>query len=85
MYGTAQRRVSPTRSQLRCVLSFLQKLSGDQPQLSGPPDVRVSTITPASAAVLDRIGAWHALAPPTSAAFSSMQVGAFAEIKRKGL
>lgn len=52
---------------------WLQKLSGQQPEQGGPPELRVSTITPASAAILRRIGAWRHLEPPISAAFSSMQ------------
>lgn len=52
-----------------------QKLSGQQKELGAPPELRVSTITPASAAILQRIGAWRHLDPPISAAFSSMQVG----------
>lgn len=51
----------------------LQKVSGQQPEQGGPPELRVSTITPASAAILRRIGAWRHLEPPISAPFSSMQ------------
>lgn len=55
-------------------LCAAQKLSSEQPPMSQPPNARVSTITPASASILDRIGAWPVLAPPVSAAFGSMQV-----------
>ena len=39
-----------------------------------PPDARVSTLTPATAAFLRRVGAWDAVSPPVSAAFAGMQV-----------
>ena len=55
-------------------LHAVQKLSNEQPPMDQPPQARVSTVTPASASILDRIGAWPALAPPVSAAFGSMQV-----------
>jgi hypothetical protein len=60
-------------------LCVAQKLSDQQPPMDQAPNARVSTITPASASILDRIGAWTALAPPVSAAFGSMQVRTAAE------
>ena len=53
---------------------LLQELSPQQPSLEGPPGARVSTVTPASVRLLERVGAWAHLAPPTSAAFADMQV-----------
>ncbi|KAK9816974.1 hypothetical protein WJX72_007658 [[Myrmecia] bisecta] len=38
------------------------------------PELRVSTVTPATIDVLRRIGAWEDLQPPRSAAFATMQV-----------
>ncbi|EFJ42741.1 hypothetical protein VOLCADRAFT_42415, partial [Volvox carteri f. nagariensis] len=38
------------------------------------PDMRVSTVTPASITVLRSAGAWEHIAPPASAAFAHMQV-----------
>ncbi len=49
-----------------------------QPLLYEPPavpDMRVSTITPASMDVLKHADAWEAVAPPHSVAFNNMQVG----------
>ena len=42
--------------------------------LNGPPANRVSTLTPASVKFLNDIGAWPAIGPPRSTAFSKMQV-----------
>jgi ubiquinone biosynthesis monooxygenase Coq6 len=42
--------------------------------LSGPPDSRVSTLTPASLAALARCGAWEGRLRPLSAEFRHMQV-----------
>ena len=52
----------------------LQELSPQQPPLTALPEARVSTVTPASARLLERVGAWAHLAPPASAAFADMQV-----------
>ncbi len=38
------------------------------------PDLRVSTITPASVQLFQDVGAWDDIAPPRSAAFQHMQV-----------
>ncbi|EIE24634.1 flavin-dependent monooxygenase [Coccomyxa subellipsoidea C-169] len=38
------------------------------------PDLRVSTITPASVQLFQDVGAWDDIAPPRSAAFQQMQV-----------
>lgn len=38
------------------------------------PDLRVSTVTPASVQLFQDIGAWEDVAPPRSAAFQHMQV-----------
>lgn len=64
----------PLTQGLRVAVVDRQELKGQQSDLSATPDMRVSTITPASALALKRIGAWSLLMPPTSAAFSSMQV-----------
>ena len=42
--------------------------------LPGVPDLRVSTLTPASLELLARCGAWQHLAGPRSAPFADMQV-----------
>ncbi|CAL8467656.1 g7194 [Coccomyxa elongata] len=41
---------------------------------SNVPDLRVSTVTPASVQLLQSVGAWEHIAPPRSAAFQHMQV-----------
>ncbi len=41
--------------------------------LSNVPDLRVSTVTPASVQLLQSVGAWEDIAPPRSAAFQHMQ------------
>ncbi len=41
---------------------------------SSVPDLRVSTVTPASVQLLQSVGAWDDVAPPRSAAFQHMQV-----------
>ncbi len=49
-----------------------QELNAQQQPLDSLPDARVSTVTPASRRLLDRIGAWpHCW--PGAAAFSDMQ------------
>ncbi|KIY98432.1 hypothetical protein MNEG_9532, partial [Monoraphidium neglectum] len=45
-------------------------LSLEAPQY---PDLRVSTITPASVETLQRAGAWDEVGPPASAEFTHMQ------------
>ena len=48
------------------------------PQVSAPgvdpPELRVSTLTPASVRQFEESGAWDSMAPPRSAAFRQMQV-----------
>ena len=48
------------------------------PQVSAPefdpPELRVSTLTPASIRQFEESGAWDNMAPPRSAAFRHMQV-----------
>lgn len=39
-----------------------------------PPELRVSTLTPASVRLFEESGAWDSMAPPRSAAFRHMQV-----------
>ena len=39
-----------------------------------PPELRVSTLTPASVRQIKESGAWDDMAPPRSAAFRHMQV-----------
>ena len=56
-----------------------QELRAIQPPLDGLPDARVSTVTPGSQRLLDRVGAWQHCAP-VAAAFSDMQ--ARAPVKR---
>ncbi|KAI8463332.1 MAG: flavin-dependent monooxygenase [Monoraphidium minutum] len=48
------------------------------------PDLRVSTITPASIAALTAAGAWREIAPPASAEFSDMQARDAAGAGRAG-
>ena len=43
--------------------------------LSEFPELRVSTVTPASVKLLQGMGAWEDVAPPRSAAFARMQAG----------
>ena len=57
-----------------------QELRADQPPVDGVPDARVSTVTPGSQRLLERVGAWQHCAPAV-AAFSDMQVRAFSEIR----
>lgn len=52
----------------------MQAPAGVSYPLNGIPTNRVSTLTPASVKFLDDIGAWPAIAPKRSAAFSQMQV-----------
>jgi 2-polyprenyl-6-methoxyphenol hydroxylase-like FAD-dependent oxidoreductase len=52
-----------------------QELRADQPPVDGVPDARVSTVTPGSQRLLDRVGAWQHCAP-AAAAFSDMQARA---------
>jgi ubiquinone biosynthesis monooxygenase Coq6 len=42
--------------------------------LTEVPELRVSTVTPASVQLFKDIGAWEHIAPPRSAAFKKMQV-----------
>ena len=39
-----------------------------------PPELRVSTLTPASVRQFEESGAWDSMAPPRSTAFRHMQV-----------
>ena len=41
---------------------------------TGPPELRVSTITPASVRLLQQAEVWSSIQPPHSAAFGNMQV-----------
>eukprot|EP01023_Acetabularia_acetabulum_P000147 TRINITY_DN1006_c0_g1_i1.p1 TRINITY_DN1006_c0_g1~~TRINITY_DN1006_c0_g1_i1.p1 ORF type:complete len:432 (-),score=87.60 TRINITY_DN1006_c0_g1_i1:1375-2670(-) len=45
-----------------------------QEELNITPDARVSTVTPRSQALFEKVGMWEQLKPPKSRAFASMQV-----------
>ena len=71
---------SPATSPATRHLSVLVTDRAPAPDLATPlppiPPLRVSTLAPASTALLSRVGAWPSLAPPTGAAspFDAMQV-----------
>lgn len=55
-------------------LPLLQDPPSIHSKLAEFPELRVSTITPASVRLLQNVVDWQDIAPPKSAAFSDMQV-----------
>ncbi|KAK9803505.1 hypothetical protein WJX73_010743 [Symbiochloris irregularis] len=67
-------RSNPWTSELRLVLLDRQGQPEAGRSWQGPPELRVSTVTPASVALLQQAQVWTDLQPPRSAGFNRMQV-----------
>ncbi|CAK0761411.1 hypothetical protein CVIRNUC_002857 [Coccomyxa viridis] len=65
---------SPVTEELRVLVVDKVPLPEISAPGADPPELRVSTLTPASVRLFEESGAWDSMAPPRSAAFRHMQV-----------